>query len=167
MIYNYLVSTSGSWQPGQLLERITAQRPSVNIKLEQIISVIQNTDILNSTLPLVALKSQRSKGNQWYYSPLPKSDPHSNPSVDTVLRSHTLRIPMTTKYHIINHLMFIDTSICSNWSNYIIRSETEQYNSSLRNLLIISRTMISLKNTSIRNSNFTIMLYSLLWRVVA
>ena len=55
MIYNYLVSTSGSWQPGQLLERITAQRPSVNIKLEQIISVIQNTDVLNSTLPLVAL----------------------------------------------------------------------------------------------------------------
>ena len=55
MIYNYLVSTSGSWQPGQLLERITAQHPSVNIKLEQIISVIQNTDILNSTLRLVAL----------------------------------------------------------------------------------------------------------------
>ena len=55
MIYHYLASTSGSWQPGQLLERITAQRPSVNIKLEQIISVIQNTDILNSTLPLVAL----------------------------------------------------------------------------------------------------------------
>ena len=55
MIYNYLASTSGSWQPGQLLERITAQRPSVNIKLEQIISVIQNIDILNSTLPLVGL----------------------------------------------------------------------------------------------------------------
>ena len=54
MIYNYLVSTCGSWQPGQLLERITAQRPSVNMKLEQIISVIQNTDLLNPTLPLVA-----------------------------------------------------------------------------------------------------------------
>ena len=84
-----------------------------------------------------------------------------------VIHSRTLRIPTTTTYRIINHLMFIDTNICSNWSNYIIRSETEQYNSSLRNSLIISRTMISLKNTSIRNSNFTIMLYSLLWRVVA
>ena len=85
----------------------------------------------------------------------------------SVLHSHPLRIPTTTTYRIINHLMFIDTNICSNWSNYITPSETEQYNSSLRNLLIISRTMISLKNTLIRNSNFTIMLYSLLWQVVA
>ena len=44
IIHNYLVSTSGSWQPGQLLERITAQSPSVKIMLEQIINVIQNTD---------------------------------------------------------------------------------------------------------------------------
>ena len=28
-----------------------------------------------------------------------------------VLRSHTLRIPTTTTYRIINHLMFIDTKI--------------------------------------------------------
>ena len=86
MIYNYLVSTSGSWQPGQLLERITAQRPSVNIKLVEIISVIQNTDILNSTLPLVALWPSPSatrvisgKSN----SPLPNCGPRSNPSMDT------------------------------------------------------------------------------------
>ena len=32
----------------------------------------------------------------------------------SVLRSHTLRIPTTTTYRIINHLMFIDTKICSN-----------------------------------------------------
>ena len=85
--YNYLASTSGSWQPGQLLERITVQRPSVNTKLEQIISVIQNIDILNSTLPLVALwPSPRGarvisgKSN----SPPPNCGPRSNPGVDTM-----------------------------------------------------------------------------------
>lgn len=95
-LHNYLASTSGSWQPGQLLERITAQRPSVNIKLEQIISVIQNTDILNSTLPLVALWSSdrgarviSGKSN----SPPPNCGPRSNPGVDTMGWVNFLLIP--------------------------------------------------------------------------
>ena len=32
----------------------------------------------------------------------------------SVLRSRTLRIPTTTTYRIINHLMYIDTKICRN-----------------------------------------------------
>ena len=33
--------------------------------------------------------------------------------IASVLRSHTLRIPTTTTYRIINRLIFIDTNICS------------------------------------------------------